>query len=348
MTLDEDALDVLLAVPSDRWVPEDDAGEPAIVRRLAERGLLVSDADDERLRALRAIDERLTATSWHRYAALHRATTAWGDVEVAVSEQAEPAELSGALAEGSPAFVERFGPPPPHFYGVGEAIRLPAPAREGPLFDLLAARHTTRGFDREAPLQAAELSTILHHVWGCHGSARIGDDLVVLRKTSASGGSLHPIEVYPLVRAVEGMESGLYHYSVERHGLTPVESMSPDDAGALADSFLGGQWYFSSAPVIFVMSARFERSFWKYREHDKAYAAVLLDAGHLSQTFYLVCEELGLGAFVAGAINDATIDDRLRLPAFAEGSIAVCGCGRAAPSGLEPRFEPYSPDPESR
>ena len=170
----------------------------------------------------------------------------------------------------------------------------------------------------------------------------LGDDVVVLRKTSPSGGSLHPIEVYPLVRAVEGIEPGLYHYNVEHHGLEPIErARRRTRPEAVARSFLGGQWYFASAQVLFVMAARFDRSFWKYRDHDKAYSAILLDAGHLSQTLYLVCGELGLGAFVAGAINDATIDERLGLAAFEEGSLAVCGCGtpgavraRAALRGL--------------
>ena len=165
----------------------------------------------------------------------------------------------------------------------------------------------------------------------------------VLKKTSASGGSLHPIEVYPLVRAVEGIEPGLYHYSVEQHGLEPIERLDAVEVEALARSFLGGQWYFSSAQVLFVMAARFDRSFWKYRDHDKAYSAILLDAGHLSQTLYLVCAELGLGAFVAGAVNDAAIDERLGLDSLAEGTLVVSGCGRPAPSGLEPRFEPFTP-----
>lgn len=330
-------------MPTDRWVRDEDVGDPAHLRRLAQQGLLVSDERDDRLAELRARDERLSGTPWYAYAALHRATTAWRDVDVAVSAEAPREELAETLARGSPAFVERFGPPPPHFHTVGEAIPLPAADRAGPLFELLAARQTARGFDREASLTAIELSTVLRHVWGCHGTARLGDDLVVLKKTSPSGGSLHPIEVYPLVRAVEGIEPGLYHYSVESHGLEPVERMRADEAEALGNTFLGGQWYFASAQVLFVMAARFDRSFWKYRDHDKAYTAILLDAGHLSQTFYLVCTELGLGAFVAGAINDATIDDRLGLRAFEEGALVVCGCGRPAPSGLEPRYEPYSP-----
>jgi putative peptide maturation dehydrogenase len=339
--LAEGELELLLATPTDRWVREADVGDPRTVRKLAAKGLLLSDEPGEPFAELRRRYERLGSPPWNLYAALHRGLTAWRDVEVTVSAEAKPEELADEFARGSPAFIERFGPPPPAFHRAGNAPGAPLPPgdRSGALYDRLLARRTTRGFDRAAALGKAELATVLRYVWGCHGVARLGDEVTILKKTSPSGGSLHPIEVYPLVRSVEGIEPGLYHYDVERHALEPLELLTEEGAEALARSFLGGQWYFSSAQVVFVLTARFERNFWKYRDHDKAYAAVLMDAGHLSQTLYLVCAELGLGAFVAGAINDATIDERLRLPAFAEGAIAICGCGRPAPSGLEPRFE---------
>jgi nitroreductase len=70
-----------------------------------------------------------------------------------------------------------------------------------------------------------------------------------------------------------------------------------------------------------------------------------MDAGHLSQTLYLVCAELGLGAFVTAAVNGADIEERLGLEPFVEGVLAVCGCGKpaSAPSELEPGFLPYVP-----
>ena len=339
--LSGEELDTLLSTPSDRWVPEDADG---VARSLARSGLLLCDEPDELLEELRRRDERLSSPPWNLWAAVHRTMTAWRGVEAAVSdEQASPDELSELFARGSPAFVERYGPPPPEFKRMGGALPLPPVERVGGLYDALRERHTTRGFDLEAPLTTEELSAVLHYVWGCHGVARLGEDVAILKKTSASGGSLHPIEVYPLVRAVEGIEPGLYHYSVEQHGLEPIERLDAVEVEALARSFLGGQWYFSSAQVLFVMAARFDRSFWKYRDHDKAYSAILLDAGHLSQTLYLVCAELGLGAFVAGAVNDAAIDGRLGLDSLAEGTLVVSGCGRPAPSGLEPRFEPFTP-----
>jgi nitroreductase len=70
---------------------------------------------------------------------------------------------------------------------------------------------------------------------------------------------------------------------------------------------------------------------------------MLMDAGHLSQTFYLVCTDLGLGAFVTAAINGAKIEERLGVDPTRHGALAICGCGPAGPAapGLEPPFGPY-------
>jgi SagB-type dehydrogenase family enzyme len=75
------------------------------------------------------------------------------------------------------------------------------------------------------------------------------------------------------------------------------------------------------------MVSRFARSFWKYRRHAKAYRNLVLDAGHLSQTFYLVCTALGLGPFFTTAINEIQILNELRLSALQVGVIGLCGCG---------------------
>ena len=94
--------------------------------------------------------------------------------------------------------------------------------------------------------------------------------------------------------------------------------------------------------VLFVLTARFHRSFWKYRKHAKAYGVVLMDAGHLSQTLYLICTELGLGAFVSAAINDRNIEEHLGLDGVEEGAIAVLGCGVP---GLPRHSEDPAPEP---
>ena len=76
-----------------------------------------------------------------------------------------------------------------------------------------------------------------------------------------------------------------------------------------------------------VMVARFDRLFWKYRRHKKAWRVVHLDVGHLSQTMYLSATELGLGCFVTAAINDRVVEEALALPPLREGAIALVGFG---------------------
>jgi SagB-type dehydrogenase family enzyme len=96
--------------------------------------------------------------------------------------------------------------------------------------------------------------------------------------------------------------------------------------------------------VSFVLTARFYRNHWKYRRHQKAYAGILMDAAHLSQTLYLVAEELQLGAFITLAINARDIERRLDLDGVSEGVIAITGCGPRAQrrSPLELQFSRQS------
>jgi putative peptide maturation dehydrogenase len=335
--LTEGDIALLGSLPSDRWPAPDEAADADQDRllQLARAGLVVCDDDDPELQELRRRDEQLADGQWNVYAALYHGLTRWHDVEVRQPFDDGPRELA--------AFVQEHGPPPPAFHparGDGAITKLSDPGLERPFFDLLACRHTTRSFDREAELTADELSTVLFQVFGCHGYAPVLEEVVALKRTSPSGGGLHPIEAYPLLLRVEGLTPGLYHYRSQDHALQLVEALEVDEAADLAGRITCGQSYFASAAALFVLTARFQRTFWKYRKHQKAYSVVLMDAGHLSQTLYLVCEALGLGAFVTAAINGADIEERLGLEPFVEGAIALTGCGHPVPGGspLEPSF----------
>ena len=95
---------------------------------------------------------------------------------------------------------------------------------------------------------------------------------------------------------------------------------------------VAGQEWFQDVPVMVVMAARFDRLFWKYRRHTKAWRVVHLDVGHLSQTMYLSAADLGLGAFVTAAINDHTIEQALGLQTLKEGAIVIVGFGPRLPN----------------
>ncbi len=336
-------IELVCSLPADRWV-EAEALDDDTIRDLARKGVILSDEDVEELVALRARDELLASTGWNLYGALYHFMTRWSGLDFGPGAEAE---LQALTPESIAGLVAAQGRPPDPFHEVERplAVReLPLVRPEGGLYRALAERKTSRAFDQAQPLTLEQLAVVLDQVWGCHGIGTIVDDLYVLKRTSPSGGGLHPVEVYPLVTNVEGVEPGLYHYRSRDHALELVKALEADEARALATRFVTGQWYFGAAQVSLVMTARFGRNHWKYWKHQKAYAAMLMDAAHLSQSLYLVAAELGLGAFVTAAINTADIEASLGLDGVSEGVLAVAGCGVGLPeTPLEPRFSPYVP-----
>ena len=343
-------VELVLSFPSDEWV-EPPAEATEAVRALVEGGvLLLEDAEGE-LAELRRRDEALAETGWNAYAALFHFLTRWRDVDLRPREPGrEPAgEIPPLTRESVERFVELRGPPPPALHRLERprAVReLPAVHRDDGLFALLGRRRTTRAFDPGRAVSLDELATVLRYVAGVHGYAPVLGDVVTLKRTSPSGGGLHPVEAYPVIADVEGLEPGLYHYATGEHALELIEPLgSADEARALATAFMCGQTYFGSAHAFLVLAARFARNHWKYRNHHKAYPAMLMDAAHLSQTLYLVATELGLGAFVTAAVNGAVVEERLGLDGYREGVLAISGFGppAAEPSPFDPEFLPFVP-----
>ena len=338
-------LDALLAVPSDRWMPLADAGEPERLQRLAFCGLLVSDEPDDRLVELRRRDEQLDAHGWHLYAALYHSLTRRLDTDLDLAEDMDERRRAKARTAVERR-TARGGPPPPPFHRTPLARSvhdLPLDGPDGAFFDLLRRRRTVRGFEPDAAMTTEQLSTILRTVFGSQGLIDHGNGYVLQKKTSPSGGALHPIEAYPLIRRVEGFEPGLYHYDVERHALALIEPLDEAAASEYLRFATCGQAHFRHAQVAFVLTARFRRNFWKYWMQKDQYGVLLLDAGHLSQTLFLVATELGLGAFVTAVINHDDLGARLGLERYDEGALAVCGCGVAGQSRLVPQFTPFVP-----
>ena len=331
-------------MPQKRWIDVDD---DALTTSLCKRGLLLSADGGEPFAGLRRRDEQLANLGWLPAAAVYHFATRFhgGDVSLADDDREDFGDLAAASDTAATRFVDRHGPPPPPFPAKrGDGVELPLVRRRGGLYDALAARKTTRGFDRSRPLTLEQLSVLLYEVFGCRGYARVHPEIPLLRKGSPSAGSLHPVEAYPLVRHVEGLAAGLYHYSVRDHALEPIVELTEAEARDELATFTAGQVYFASAAAAFVLTARFRRSFWKYREHPTAYATLLMDAAHLSQSLYLVGADLGLGTFFTNVISDKNIDDRLGLDGIEESALAVCGCGYSSSrSRLEPQFEPYVP-----
>jgi putative peptide maturation dehydrogenase len=323
-------------VPQGEWSEAEPSG---LVDELCGRGLLLREGDSK----LQRREEQLAADQWLPAAAAYHFSTKQRGGDLRLPEDAS--EIATQADVAVERFVERYGPAPEPFHSVeGARVELPLVSGKGGLYDALGRRRTTRGF-AERPVAREELAVLLHETFGCRGYLELHPEVVALRKSSPSAGGLHPIEAYPLIRSVDGLEPGLYHYAVRDHSLERLSSLEDGEARAEVVAFTAGQTYFASTAVAVVLTARFARSFWKYRRSPTAYATLLMDAGHLSQTFYLVCAQLGLGAFLTTLINGGQIEERLGLDGSAEGALAVLGCGvpAAERSPLEPEFTPYVP-----
>ena len=333
----------LLSVPADRWVDADRL-EAGLINNLTQHGLLLSDGDDAGLRRLRERDESLSATAWDLHSELYHYMTQWSHITTTEpDDESDIARSRGYIAE----IAERYGPPPPTFAPRREGQVVPRPGRErqGGLYELLTARRTTRSFDEDVPMTLEQLDSVLLYVFGCHGYTHPLGDLICIKRTAPSGGCLHPTEAYLIVTNVAGLPCGIFQYCGEDHSLVLLSELDAQEARETASSFMTGQYYFGTAHVSFILTARFYRNYWKYRRHHKAYTAILMDAAHLSQTLYLVSGELGLGAYVTVAINGRDIEESLGLDGINEGAIAMAGCGprTTSISALEPDFSRQLP-----
>lgn len=309
---------------------------PGPIDRLLSFGLLIS--DDEAGAELRARDDRLRETHWHVVSATSHLLGRWRDVD-----SSDALEQSGMRSLRD--LVEKLGVPPTHLYGRTTPERRVPLARPpvSPLSTLLERRTTCRNFDDGRQLPADLFATVLDRVFSARAVHSISDTTAVLKKNSPSGGGLHPTECYLLVQHVEGVAPGLYHYHAGDHALEPLPGADGLDAAGLrtlADRLLAGQTWFGNAHALAFLTPRFARSFWKYRNHAKAYRAMILDAGHLSQNLYLAATELGLGAYVTSAINEFEIEAAFGLDGLVEGPLAICGFGWRAATRETVEFDP--------
>jgi SagB-type dehydrogenase family enzyme len=231
-------------------------------------------------------------------------------------------------------------PPPKIFKTVkGPTKRLP-PVRAFPdseFIRVLKTRKTHRRFsNQEVTLEA--VSHLLSLVWGVTDYLYSPVFCRLLQKTSPSGGARHPGEVYVMALHVKGLNPGLYHYHPAYHHLKRISTNATRERAWL---YCARQDHVRNASALFVMTAIFRRTMWKY-DVPRAYRAVLLDAGHLCQTFCLVATWLGLAPFCTAALKDTLIEEDLRIDGIRESVLYVAGIGCPAIGEHHLIVSPYS------
>lgn len=333
LTADEAAL--LGKLSPTQWI---DAETPArAYPHAALQGLLAKELVVAQGSAAAAHDDKLRETHWRSFAAVQHYASRWRGVDT------ERAQRESAEIIGEDLFAHLGAPPPPVRERATARDRIALPrAESSPLDALLGRRVTCRNFDTSRALDCAAFSAMLQRAWGARTQHDFMPDVPLLKKGVPSAGGLHATEAYLLVRRVEGVAPGLYHYHPVDHALEPIRALSDDDAAAMARRFVAGQSYFVDAHVMAIAVSRFRRNFWKYRNHPKAYRALILDAGHLSQAQYLAATELGLAAFITAAINEADIEQAFGLDPLEESPLAVTGFGIRAGERREVEWDPLN------
>jgi SagB-type dehydrogenase family enzyme len=207
-------------------------------------------------------------------------------------------------------------------YSGVKSVRLSKPNMSGEFDRVLQQRRTWREFSRQ-PVDLRQLETLLWLSFGVQGWAKIPGVGPLPLKTSPSGGALHPLQAYALIRNVKGIAPGIYHYDDEGHSL---ELLRAGCGRAELKKFLAGQDCFSGCAFVVFLTAVFRRSQWKY-EHPRAYRVVLAEAGHVCQTFCLTSTWLGLAPFCSMALADTKIEQALGVDGVAESVVYAMGAG---------------------
>ncbi len=295
-----------------RWPQYTDKSLRATLRQLVQQTLLESAnrrhaREAEQVRALRKW------RNWNPAAGFFHLST-----KDAYSDEIEKEEIQyvDSLMQG------HVLPRPAKSYTGARTSELPGRKVSSEYSRLLRERRTWREFSG-AKVSLESFATLMELSFAVQRWLTIPKAGKLALKTSPSGGSLHPLEVYVFVRKVKGISAGIYHYDAVGKKLQEVRRGA--QAGEL-QKFLAGQWWYRDAAFVVFLTAIFARTQWKY-DYARAYRAILIEAGHLCQTFCLTATWLGLAPFCTIAMKDTAIEKALRVDGISESVIYAMGAG---------------------
>ncbi|MHC4265157.1 MAG: SagB/ThcOx family dehydrogenase [Planctomycetota bacterium] len=206
-------------------------------------------------------------------------------------------------------------------YPDSKKIKLPAPKAEKKmsLDEVLKKRKSIRRYSNK-PLSLQQFSYLL---WASTGIQRIDSGYEF--RTAPSAGALYPIETYTIANNVTDLANGLYHYDIKNHQL---EQLRNQDLGSSLSTAALGQDFCATAPAIFLWTAIFQRSKFKY--HQRAYRYIYLDAGHIAENLTLAAVSIDLGSCQIGAFLDEAINEILELDGTTESILYLATVGNPA------------------
>jgi SagB-type dehydrogenase family enzyme len=191
--------------------------------------------------------------------------------------------------------------------------------------EAMAGRRSRRSFG-ESAIGLVQLSTLLHAAYGVTDTSDTNGGQPF--RNVPSGGGLYPLDVYPVVRNVEDVPAGLYHYEPLRGVLELIRDQDIDEA--LREILLvapGMPDFTNSCGLVFFVVGTFWRTRFKYAL--RGYRFTLIEAGHLGQNLLLTAESLGINAFANGGYWDHRVDSFLGVDGVNESVIYSVVAGSA-------------------
>lgn len=191
----------------------------------------------------------------------------------------------------------------------GEVTQLPRDFKaldfEKDFFEILMKRCSSRVYTEE-PITLLQLSFLL---WATQGVKGIRGRQYATLRTVPCGGARHPFETYLLVKNVEGLTPGKYHYLPMDHTLEFLGAVENMD-NAMDVSMVGQHWAVKSS-VIFYWSFVPYRTEWRYGIYS--HPASLTDIGHVGENLYLAATAAKLGTCGIGAYDQKFCDEMFGL-----------------------------------
>jgi SagB-type dehydrogenase family enzyme len=185
-----------------------------------------------------------------------------------------------------------------------EALKLPAPATKGSVSveEALQNRRSVRRFAKR-DLSLAQISQLL---WAADGVNNPEG-----KRTAPSARATYPMDLYLVAGegGVNGLAPGIYHYNVKDQAL---ELVAKGEFRPAVVKACNSQAWMGKAPVILVITGDYKRA--EVKNGEKAPLFTHIEAGLIAQNLFLQAGALGLGAGIAGGIDEKALGQALKLP----------------------------------
>src|SRR5271170_813872 len=166
------------------------------------------------------------------------------------------------------------------------------------------------------------LAELLFFSAGITREVRLPGHGALYMRAAPATGALYPIELYVVCRDLEGLESGVYHFSPGDFSLSRLRS---GDWTSALSSYAGSRSDISAAPASIVLTSIAWRNSWKYQ--DRSYRHWFWDGGVIAANLLATVNSAGLRSSVVLGFEDEAVNRLLGLRPRQEAAIAICPIG---------------------